>query len=741
MRIILVTDPPWSQTANAAQMAQLAHRLQDDLHTVLWMPTWGFSAGGRIDWEGIEILPGDDHSGNEIIKHHANSNAAQLVITRGWAGAFPEFGGSDFAWWAWHPGAIERKILRKASRILAVSQDESDKLEQISGVIPFLVPRCASKTYTEKPADPTAVETFRYNHGIAEDTFLFSVIGAQNPHWKRMLDAFKLFHDRHENTALYLHTDMLRPLDLLGYCKEIGLSQEALRLPHGYDFHRGYYGATIAAMYRASDVHLVPGMATQPIIESLACGTPVLATDRPEAKEIMSVNGLGALVPPGTIHEREPLLDIDGWVEEMENAYDMEPSQRAAHRACCQMLMRDYTWDKSYEDYWKPSLITFEAEERDRVSKVPLEGAQPDATRSTAFVEDLGFVEEFGCEVVRKSDIGGNSQDERGKNAIVRSWGEHPNIIRFLREGEDEFGRYYFDTPQLAPLKDIFGFTTEQGDKILEGIQRGLAFMHERGTAHCDINPRNILLTDTKKVDGKWVMGPDMESVVFDFDYIQTDLDPNIAWLCDYDPLHFSALQYAVPVMASGIATRGYHRVVTHIRNLDFDHSYATSHPDMPYQKLDGVGERDCDQRWAILKPDVKGKRVLDLGCNLGYFASRALREGAASVLAVDRDVAVVEAAKKVHPELDGNCVAMDLDKELPEGEYDMAFCLSIWQHLRPGKRPLMDFLKGIPVVLWEDANFTKADLENQGFTVERLARSERGRNLFRLTSKVKVLA
>ena len=97
MRIILATDPPWAQTANSKQMAELAHRLQADLHTVYWMPTWGFSNGGSVTWEGIEILPGDDAFGNEIIKHHVNAYAVHLVITRGWGKNFPDFGGSDFA--------------------------------------------------------------------------------------------------------------------------------------------------------------------------------------------------------------------------------------------------------------------------------------------------------------------------------------------------------------------------------------------------------------------------------------------------------------------------------------------------------------------------------------------------------------------------------------------------------------------------------------------------------------------
>ena len=748
MRIILVTDPPWVPTANSKQMVELAHRLQKDLHTVYWMPVWGFSGGGVLDWENISVLPGDDNRGNDIIRIHVRATAAQLVITRGWAGHFLEYGGSEFAWWAWHPGIVQRGILRKSTRILGVSRDECSRLEKISGVTPFYTPRGVPPIFTSHLEDPTAIETFRTNHGISEDHFLLSAIGPQDPHWKRMLDAFKVFHDRHGDARLYLHTDMMRPLDLISYCKDIGLSQEAIRIPNAYDFHMGYHDVTIAAMYHASRVHLVPGMAVQPIVESLACGTPVVTTDRAETKEIIEVDGLGALVPPVTMHEGQPLLDVDGWVKELENAYTMGDRRAwADHAACCQMVVRDNHWDKVYNECWKPWLATFEKEEQERITITPLEGAAIDKKRGTTTLEDLGFVHEFDCEVVRKTALGGNTQDEEAQNEIAKSWGEHPNIIPILRDGKDEFGRYYFDTPKLAPLKHIHNFTKQQGDKIIDDLKAGLEFMHKHGCAHCDVNPRNVLLTDTHEVGEeycelceekhpKWEIGPDMKAVIFDFDYMQSGLEPEIAYLCDFEPLDERAIQYAVPVMQSGLATRGFHRVVTHVRNLDYGHSHATAKPDMPYQKIDGVGERDSGFRWNVLRPDVKDKRVVDLGCNLGYFANRALEEGAQSVFAVDRDKAIVKAAKTLYPNLDGNCVQMDLDKELPEGEFDVAFCLSIWQHLRDGRPRLLEWLKKIPLTYWEDANFTKPDLEAQGFDVERLARSERGRNLFKLRPK-----
>jgi 2-polyprenyl-3-methyl-5-hydroxy-6-metoxy-1,4-benzoquinol methylase len=197
----------------------------------------------------------------------------------------------------------------------------------------------------------------------------------------------------------------------------------------------------------------------------------------------------------------------------------------------------------------------------------------------------------------------------------------------------------------------------------------------------------------------------------------------------------------AVPVMQSGQATRGFHKVVTHVRNLPFESNQSTSKPDVPYQLVDGVGERDCDFRWGIFKPDVKGKRVLDLGTNLGYFANRALEEGAESIRAVDQDKAIIESARRLHPKLDGALVELDLDKEVPEGEYDVAFCLSVWQHLSAGKHGVLELLKTIPTVYWEDVNFSKAEMERMGFEVERMGYSDLNRNMFTLRKKEKVSA
>ena len=136
------------------------------------------------------------------------------------------------------------------------------------------------------------------------------------------------------------------------------------------------------------------------------------------------------------------------------------------------------------------------------------------------------------------------------------------------------------------------------------------------------------------------------------------------------------------------------------------------------------------------MQPDVKGKRVLDLGCNLGWYTAKALQEGAESVLGVDSDQPILNAAAILHPECNGAWKQMNLDDEMPEGEFDVAFCLSIWQHLAAGKKPLMELLKTIPTVYFEGKNPSMGELGEMGFQVERIGFSERGRNLFKMTAE-----
>ena len=70
----------------------------------------------------------------------------------------------------------------------------------------------------------------------------------------------------------------------------------------------------------------------------------------------------------------------------------------------------------------------------------------------------------------------------------------------------------------------------------------------------------------------------------------------------------------------------------------------------MSYQTFDNViGSSQSGKKWEALKIDslVKGKSVLDVGCNEGYFCQRVQTMGATRILGVDLESSWIEKAKK----------------------------------------------------------------------------------------------
>lgn len=78
------------------------------------------------------------------------------------------------------------------------------------------------------------------------------------------------------------------------------------------------------------------------------------------------------------------------------------------------------------------------------------------------------------------------------------------------------------------------------------------------------------------------------------------------------------------------------------------------------YQNFDGRGASESDAKLAALHleqiegagdPPLRGKRVLDLGCNEGFFCREAVRQGAALVVGVDTMKLAIDSARRRVPE------------------------------------------------------------------------------------------
>jgi len=114
--------------------------------------------------------------------------------------------------------------------------------------------------------------------------------------------------------------------------------------------------------------------------------------------------------------------------------------------------------------------------------------------------------------------------------------------------------------------------------------------------------------------------------------------------------------------------------------DLNVDRTFDGYEPS--YQSFDDrPGLSDSAAKWqAVGLGELTGARVLDIGCNEGFFCGAAMGQGATFVVGMDRDDASLTEARRRFP--DCTFIEMSWDDEwegrVPDlGSYDMVFMFS----------------------------------------------------------------
>jgi SAM-dependent methyltransferase len=113
----------------------------------------------------------------------------------------------------------------------------------------------------------------------------------------------------------------------------------------------------------------------------------------------------------------------------------------------------------------------------------------------------------------------------------------------------------------------------------------------------------------------------------------------------------------------------------------------------MSYQSFDDrPGGSKSNEKLARIKlpADLTNKRVLDLGCNEGFFCIEAKKRGAAYVLGIDRNKKSIEAAKEraARENLEIDFLARDF-LNVPAGKFDVILMLSALHYANDPKTVL----------------------------------------------------
>lgn len=112
---------------------------------------------------------------------------------------------------------------------------------------------------------------------------------------------------------------------------------------------------------------------------------------------------------------------------------------------------------------------------------------------------------------------------------------------------------------------------------------------------------------------------------------------------------------------------------------------------DFPGLKLTGLSNSPA--KWSIVKNmgiDFKGARVLDVGCNDGYFTLRAAEAGAYMATGIDTDKAALDNANRSRDTLqkrrvwakNAGFLREDVFAGYPELAADIVLCLSLTHHV-----------------------------------------------------------
>jgi 2-polyprenyl-3-methyl-5-hydroxy-6-metoxy-1,4-benzoquinol methylase len=290
--------------------------------------------------------------------------------------------------------------------------------------------------------------------------------------------------------------------------------------------------------------------------------------------------------------------------------------------------------------------------------------------------------------------------------------------------------------PNIGTLQDV-QIPPQMRKKVEDQKHRIIQEVNSAGVLHNDMYDRNFLVN------------ADYELCLIDFDQSQPANGRN-----DYDHGYY----FRVPRASASREETGasQDKIETLEKAWDIAARSNASYPGkyVAYYSLnlDGKqfsGERPWEDRWSYIGPALReacggalaGKKILELGCNLGLLSVWAAREGA-ECHGYEYAADILEGGKLVASAfgVDERCAWQPADlnrKDVTDAityEADVCTCLSVMNWVN-NKDNLIEFLSRQKVVLYEGHDSDEVEvgrLQKAGFVnVKKVALSERGRGVF----------
>jgi len=341
-------------------------KLREMGHEVYGSCYWGLN-GAPTSWNGITILPafGGNYSSPSLHQHAKHLNP-DLVIDLGDLWVMDATLLRELPMAHWLPSdcrpmsEADRGVAEAAGlQLVAMSRFGLDRFREAGFVNALYVPHAIDFETWKIPGDKAKL---REDAGIGPDTFVIGVNAANNDAIRKapseMLLAFAKFLQHHPDSLLSLHTgvhcDGGQDLEFLA--ESLGIT-DRIRVVDQYRYTAGLIQQSdLADWYGAIDVLLASTYGEGfglPIVESMACGTPVVTTKCSSMEE---------LNPDGIQVDGEPFWNgvhrgwwirpsTPGMVAALEQAYDR---RHDVDQAKLRESVREYEVGNVAEKHMRP---------------------------------------------------------------------------------------------------------------------------------------------------------------------------------------------------------------------------------------------------------------------------------------------------------------------------------------------------------------------------------------------------
>lgn len=381
LRIMYSSNAIWANSGYGVQGRSLLPRLAE-LETVggrqnIAQFAWYGLQGGMHNWEGFTIYPaGVDAYGNDIIQAHTKHFNANVVITLIDAWVLQNIGQKvkPALWLPWLPidhDPVPQKVLEAISDAhlpLTYAKWGHEMLNR-HGIQNYYIPH-GIETSIYKVLDQELVERFKEQY--LKHTGHLTIMVAANKgypdrkNFQGQLAAWANFAKNKPDVKLYLHTEptsIYQGLNLPRLCQELGISEKVM-FPDRYEYFIGLPPEYLAMIYNSANVLMGAAMSEGfgiPLIESQACGTPVITTNFSAMPELVR---FGTIVDVATkiwtpLEAYQVLPSKDDIQDALEDNYQdwldlgKEKASNEGIKAS-QAIHAEYSWDGIVQDYWKP---------------------------------------------------------------------------------------------------------------------------------------------------------------------------------------------------------------------------------------------------------------------------------------------------------------------------------------------------------------------------------------------------